>query len=1264
MGGRYSHANIYYHSPKTSSIAQGEYIICFRPSNFVAGRLDAFAIIETEEFKKKLAAEFFNPEFKESFAYLASESQAVKDILLSELYSTLLDAFDGNELTPQLMLKLVEHSSSLCLGDIDTATKILSNQFADISDVPEEFDLGEFEKRMSNHSKESLASQHYQTFEDPINSAVQYLHVSFLKNEMRALLGKELTSQPSKLQNLALPDVILIVSAESFTPEKKLFEPVLAQFYIGDREEIYAHLNQNLVPDFVANISISTLLDYLVSTEGDKSGLDRESVILKLLNRIGEQDKTVIVDPSQFKAVFKQDLVEQQFKRAVLSKALLSCNLISFAFEHGVHEDFAKEVVVSWLCDFRNSSTSVFLAALSEASLKECITQPVLDVIGSDYDLFLSHFAHLDTSIIVENFNLDDLLLYANHATEAQYVYYLSSENRTLSLDQARHLKQLTQTKAFYEAKLLVSLYELKLEKRQVRSSQIVSLLGSFQTELFEQHAKSRTKIDLKVLPPCAKAIKHPFRQKAMSVCEGKVIPNKTNQEGEDNYYVLCRRVKCTDSEICTLKSQGYNSVEPHVEYPFYKLLIKFFGISPKILHSDDQFVRILSAVNRWNVILDQLICRCCESPLAISEHSRDSMGKMAVGTTYWHCADETCQQYAESIKISYCIDCRKVIDSRVDSRSCTPYNIRSYEKFYICSTCASCCSRHSGNAGICHNCGIENAYSGVTGDKRTRATCRACEAVVSISPFGFKAIQKHKTNGGVFKEIKSISTGKCHLIAAVPYEETGSSTVFIKTLQWETPILYVFDLFECLRAGHIEPKMLAKYDQVYDLKIIEKMAELGIQHPKYENEVSTTAFTKLFERCVSGEYDDTLQASIIDLIQRYFNNLSDNSLWAHYDKVEYPFILALHNLLAGGFSIDKAYIEHEIKKLEVDRNKSMQQLLSLNIYHPDKTGLISYLFDNFSYVDARGLLKLFERKGAKSLRDKDTAFEYFHQINKVERAANVSVKLLGQPNRIVPVYDSMGTVTGRCTSKSPNLMTLPRESRHIIRPETGMQIVECDYKQMEIGVLAGLSKDEQLIFDFNTGDVYQCFANAIDIEREQAKTLVLGILYGMSSSTIGALLDLSETSAQSLVDRFLERYKCVQDYQNETAKEASDRGYITSVSGLRRFINNKVNKTDAMRSWEANWFKNFPVQSSAATIFKQAIIELAKNLAGKQFKLIVPHYDAIVFQAPIGQLDYYSNQVKAAMFRAMKKQFPDLNPQIDVKFDQEQGWGAKERSS
>lgn len=721
----------------------------------------------------------------------------------------------------------------------------------------------------------------------------------------------------------------------------------------------------------------------------------------------------------QLKQLLQLPSVEQKFKDILSFKTSFSANLINIALEHKVHESFVKEVAEGWLCEFREPDGSLFLNALSTVNLEKIMTENVLEAIGTDYELFLTSLVHIDRGIIVKKFKLDDFPLYANYADEERFILYLTKENINPSLQQVLNLKQLTLNKGFYEAKLLLSLFELKLEKLKVSPSQIISLLGNFQVELFESHVKSRSKISLKVLPPCAKALRYPNIQSSMHVCEGKVIPDRSKVQ--DDFYVICQRNKCSNSMICSLESTIFSNAKPHVEYPFYKLVFTLLNISPRLLHSDDQFGRILSAINRWNIILERLICTKCNSPLAISEHSRDSMGKMAVGTTYWHCPSVTCQQYAESIKISYCIDCRKVIDSRIDRHSCTPYNIRSYEKFYICSTCGACCSRHNGNAGICHDCGIEDAYSEMGNDNRTRATCRNCNAPVSLSPFGFKSIQQHKKNGGVFKEIKSISSGRCHLIAAVPNNKTGASQFWVQAMPWKEPVLYVFDLFECLRAGYIEPKMLAKYDKVYDLKVIEKMAGLGLQHPKYGTETTTTVLTKIFVQCISGEDYEAYHNKIINIINKYFERFNQQSLWAHYNTVEHPFILALYNLLAGGFSIDKAYLEQEIKNLENVRNRAMQRLLTLNIYHPDKISVSNYLYEKFSYPDAKGLLNLFERKGAKSLRQVDSVFAHLHQINKTERAANLGVKLLAQPTRIMPVYDAIGTVTGRCTSTTPN---------------------------------------------------------------------------------------------------------------------------------------------------------------------------------------------------------------------------------------------------
>lgn len=182
--------------------------------------------------------------------------------------------------------------------------------------------------------------------------------------------------------------------------------------------------------------------------------------------------------------------------------------------------------------------------------------------------------------------------------------------------------------------------------------------------------------------------------------------------------------------------------------------------------------------------------------------------------------------------------------------------------------------------------------------------------------------------------------------------------------MPWDVPVLYAYDLFECLKSGYIKLEMLSKYEQVYDLKVVDKMAWLGLNHSKYGSESDST-LVELLKRNLAGESFQSLQRQVIDELNRSFNRFHEHSLWPHYNNVEHRFVLALHNLVGNGIAIDKPYIETEIQSLEVERNKQMRKLLDSDVYHPDHLSVQEYLTENFGPDDANALLNMFQFKGA-----------------------------------------------------------------------------------------------------------------------------------------------------------------------------------------------------------------------------------------------------------------------------------------------------------
>lgn len=695
---RSAYFHVYFHCPNQAPLKAGNYLVCYRKSARVLDRLDAFAIIEEKTFIKELPQEIMDVRWRESFFHLSKESSWVKQQLQFHVHAKLIEAYEQEQATPTFKGELSVLAGGLHLESFSNVVALLEGKLNSISDFPESFDFKAFESQLSEKLKSQLVKGIQNSFKTHLSEAESYIDRKFLKVEAQSALIKYVSETPDRLGELSDVALKLVVSSDDFCPDINKFKVVWIEQSLNKRSGLTSKLNNELLPHFLDELPVSKLVDFLILDSSNKSVEARNKAISLLITKLGSGSYNQSTLSAKVQQALKQADTAIAFREAIHSYSSDATELIKLAYSSRLHLDEISHVVVDALINYKASVALSFLKGLPDELVLSKISDDVVSKSGNDYLYFLEQFTYLETEKIIAKFDLELLPLFASYASESQFIEYLCQQNRVLAPETQVSLKRVANSKHFYEAKLLISLYELRSQQRVVTPYQIVNVVGEFQTELFNYHAIDKTKISLETFPPCARAVenyKYHVSQIQISVCEGKLIDARDPQPDEDDYYVLCKRSKCTDSKICAQRPSVHGKVAPHKEYSFYTLAQRLFGISPRALHSNDQFVRILSAMNRWNVILKRLFCNCCDKPLSISEHSRDSMGKMAVGTTYWHCSNDICEEYAKSVKISYCIECAKVIDNRVDTQSCTPYNIRSYEKFYICMSCASCCKRH-----------------------------------------------------------------------------------------------------------------------------------------------------------------------------------------------------------------------------------------------------------------------------------------------------------------------------------------------------------------------------------------------------------------------------------------------------------------------------------------------------------------------------------------------------------------------------------------
>ncbi len=272
---------------------------------------------------------------------------------------------------------------------------------------------------------------------------------------------------------------------------------------------------------------------------------------------------------------------------------------------------------------------------------------------------------------------------------------------------------------------------------------------------------------------------------------------------------------------------------------------------------------------------------------------------------------------------------------------------------------------------------------------------------------------------------------------------------------------------------------------------------------------------------------------------------------------------------------------------------------------------------------------------------------------------------------RIHTSYNQSTTATGRLSSSDPNLQNIP------IRGEEGKRIrrafvadknhvfLSLDYSQIELRVLAHLSKDPILLEAFRKGeDIHTRTAQEIfgvgpdevtaDMRRK-AKTINFGLIYGMSAFGLSKELGISTTEADLFMKRYYERYSGAKSYLDEVFEFAKEKGYVETILGRRRPIPEINSKNANIRQAARRVAINTPIQGSAADIIKIAMINIQKELESKNFrtKMLLQVHDELLFEVPYEELD----DVRPLIKEKMESCYPLLVPlKVDVKVGE--NWG------
>ena len=260
---------------------------------------------------------------------------------------------------------------------------------------------------------------------------------------------------------------------------------------------------------------------------------------------------------------------------------------------------------------------------------------------------------------------------------------------------------------------------------------------------------------------------------------------------------------------------------------------------------------------------------------------------------------------------------------------------------------------------------------------------------------------------------------------------------------------------------------------------------------------------------------------------------------------------------------------------------------------------------------------------------------------------------------RVHTSYHQAVTATGRLSSSDPNLQNIPirteegRRVRQAFVPPKGSKMLAADYSQIELRIMAHLSKDKGLLDAFNKGlDVHRATAAEVfgaevdDVsadQRRKAKAINFGLIYGMSAFGLARQLEIGRHDAQRYIDRYFDRYPGVLRYMNETRSEASEKGYVETLFGRRLYLP-EINASNGMRRQAAERTAiNAPMQGTAADIIKRSMLSIDQWLTTSDVdaKMIMQVHDELVFEVEASQVEDVSREVSRLMGEAAELAVP-----------------------
>ncbi len=458
----------------------------------------------------------------------------------------------------------------------------------------------------------------------------------------------------------------------------------------------------------------------------------------------------------------------------------------------------------------------------------------------------------------------------------------------------------------------------------------------------------------------------------------------------------------------------------------------------------------------------------------------------------------------------------------------------------------------------------------------------------------------------------------------------------------------------------------------------LETIAWEVLNHRLGTGQTKSAARQSLFDEDAGSREEAAEAASVLArLAQPMTERLSEQGSLALFTDVEMPLVPVLTEIERNGFLLDVEGLRALSKELERELDKIMETIAvvaggEFNINSPKQLATV-----------------LFEKLGLKPIRktktgystDEDTLTQLaaqhelpaqivnYRSLSKLKSTYVDALPELVNPEtkRLHTSLNQTVAATGRLSSTEPNLQNIPVKGEYGLRireafiAPAGHTLLCADYSQIEPRILAHLSQDPRLLAVFAKGeDIHMATAMEIfglsssQITRDMrrvAKTVVFGIVYGISPFGLASNIGVPQAEAKKYIETFFEKFSAVRALMDRNIEEGKTKGYTTTILGRRRPIPELQSGDPVQRGFGERMAVNSPIQGSAADLIKVAMIDVNRRLCHElpHTKMILQVHDELIFEVPEKELEEAKQLVKTEMEATGKKMGLSVPLKVDL---------------